>query len=100
MSVLMVLRVSAAPKAVEGYDQAAIRGIAERGRAAGALRHRFFTNGDEILVVDEWPDRETFEQFFASEPEIGQMMAAAGVTGQPSPEFFERMGVDDAINWD
>lgn len=100
MSVLMVLRVSGDPKAVEAYDQAAIQGVAARGKAAGALRHRFFTNGSEVVVVDEWPDRETFQRFFGEETEIGQIMAAAGVTSEPSVEFFERMAVDDAINWD
>jgi hypothetical protein len=100
MSVLMVLRVSGDPKAVEAYDAAAIRGVSDRGRAAGATKHRFFTNGSEVVVVDEWPDRESFQRFFDAETEIAQIMASAGVTSQPSVEFFERMDVDDAIDWD
>lgn len=96
----MVLRVPGDPKAVEAYDAAAIRAVSARGQAAGVTKHRFFTNGSEVVVVDEWPDRESFQRFFESETEIGQIMAAAGVTSEPSIEFFDRMDVDDAVGWD
>lgn len=100
MSVLMILRVAGDPKAWEAADQAAIKAVAERGAAAGGIRHRFFTNGSEILVVDEWPDAESFQSFFASSPEIPELMASAGITAEPTVEFWERMNIDDAINWD
>lgn len=99
MSVLMILRVAGDPQAFAA-DQAKIKEVAARGAAAGGIRHRFFTNGSEILVVDEWPDAESFQNFFASTPEIPEIMAAAGVTAEPTIEFWERMDVDDAINWD
>jgi hypothetical protein len=100
MSVLMTLRVSGDPKGVEGLDTDKIRAIAATAKSYGAIRHRFFTNGSEVLVVDEWPDRESFQKFFDGTPEIADVMAAAGVTAQPSVEFFDRMDVDDALNWD
>jgi hypothetical protein len=96
----VTVRVSGDPKGVEAYDQAAIQAVADRGKAAGAIRHRFFTNGSEVLVVDEWPDRETFQAFFDTETEIPQVMAAAGVTSQPTIEFWDRMDVEESINWD
>jgi len=100
MSVLVTVRVEGDPKGVEGFDQAVIQGVADLGRAAGAIRHRFFTNGSEIMVVDEWPDRETFQAFFDSNQDIPAVMAAAGVTSMPTVEFWDRMAVDEAINWD
>ncbi|MBO9522652.1 MAG: hypothetical protein J7518_14050 [Nocardioidaceae bacterium] len=100
MSVLMTLRVSGDPKGVEGFDIDRIRSIVDTAQAHGVLKHRFFTNGSEILVVDEWPDQETFQKFFDSAPEIGEVMAAAGVTAQPTIEFWDRMNVDDAVAWD
>lgn len=100
MSVLMTLRVSGDPKAVEAFDTERLRAIRDTAKTFGAQRHRFYTNGSELLVVDEWPDSESFQKFFDSTPEIGEMMAAAGVTAQPTIEFWDRMDVDDALNWD
>lgn len=100
MSVLMVLRVSGDSKAVESTDPAVLKTVTDRAKDLGATRHRFFTNGSEVLVVDEWPDQATFQQFFDSSPEIPEIMAAAGVTAAPTIEFWERVGVDDAFGWD
>lgn len=100
MSVLMILRVSGDPKAVEATDPAVLKTIGDRAEGLGATRHRFFTNGSEVLVVDEWPDAESFQKFFDSSPEIPEVMAAAGVTAAPVIEFWERVNVDDAFGWD
>ena len=97
MSVLMVLRVSGDPKAIEAFDAKVVQGIAERGKAGGALRHRFFTNGSEIVVVDEWSDRESFQRFFAASPEIGDVMQQAGVTTEPEITFWRKLETNDDI---
>ena len=99
MSVLMTLRVTGDAKALEAVDPSVFQGVVAKAEGMGASKHRFFTNGTEVLVVDEWPDRETFQQFFESTPEIPEVMAAAGVTTQPVIEFWERAGVEDALNW-
>lgn len=100
MSVLMTLRISGDPKAVEAFDPAVMQGIREKGLSYGAIRHRFFTNGSEILVIDEWPDRESFQKFFDSDTDIPNVMAAAGVTSEPEIEFWDRMDMDESIAWD
>jgi hypothetical protein len=100
MSVLMTLRVTGDAKALEGVDPAVFQGVVAKAVGMGATKHRFFTNGSEVLVVDEWPDRETFQQFFDGTPEIPEVMAAAGVTSPPVVEFWDRVGVDDALGWD
>jgi len=100
MSVLMVLRVAGDPKGVEATDSQVFKEVVEKAVGMGARKHRFFTNGSEILVLDEWDDAESFQEFFGSTPEIPQIMANAGVTTEPTVEFWERMAVDDALNWE
>ncbi|MFL6023072.1 MAG: hypothetical protein ACJ72D_22640 [Marmoricola sp.] len=99
MSVLMVLRVAGDPKGVEATDSQVFKEVVEKAVGMGAHKHRFFTNGSEIMVVDEWDDEESFQAFFDSTPEIPQIMANAGVTTAPTVEFWQRMEVDDALNW-
>ena len=100
MSVLMCLRVHGDAKQLEHlYDQdpTTFSSVAEVGRAAGATYHRFYATDDEILVIDEWPDEESFQRFFASQPEIPKIMAAAGVSTQPEITFFRKLDLGDDI---
>jgi len=100
MSVLMVLRVTGDPKGVEATDPEVFKRVVDKAVGMGALKHKFFTNGSEILVVDEWTDVESFQAFFSSTPEVPEIMAAAGVTTEPTVEFWQPMAVDDALNWE
>jgi quinol monooxygenase YgiN len=97
MSVLMTLRVSGNPKAIEAIDPAFLKNIADRGREYGVIRHRFYGTDDEVLVVDEWPDEESFRRFFDASPEIKDVMAEAGVTTEPTIEFWRELDTDDAV---
>jgi len=98
MSVLMTLRVSGDPKAVEATDQELMRTIADRGREYGVIRHRFYGSDDEVLVVDEWPDEKSFQAFYEASPDIKTIMDNAGVTAAPTIEFWRPLDVDDAID--
>ena len=53
MSVLMTLRVTGDAKALEGVDPAVFQGVVAKAEGMGATKHRFFTNGTEVLVVDK-----------------------------------------------
>ena len=97
MSVLMTLRVSGNAKAVEAIDPAFLKNIADRAREHGLLRHRFYGTEDEVLVVDEWPDEDSFRRFFEASPEIKDLMAQAGVTTEPTIEFWRELDTDDAV---
>lgn len=99
MSVLMTLRVAGDPKAIESADQAMLDTLVERAKEHGLISHHFFGNDNEVLVVDEWPDEESFKSFFDSSPEIGGMMAAAGVMSQPTAEFWRPLDVNDSVGW-
>ena len=96
MSVLMTLRVTADPKAVEATPDDVLAGIVEKAKSMGATYHRFYGNEKEVFVVDEWPDEGTFQKFFESTPEIGEMMQRAGA-GEPDIAFWHHLDVKDDI---
>jgi quinol monooxygenase YgiN len=99
MSVLMTLRVSGDAKAIEAVDQATFDTVVQRAKDHGLIRHRFFGSDSEILVVDEWPDEASFQAFVDASPEIGEMMAAAGATSEPTIEFWRPLDTNDAMGW-
>ena len=100
MSVMVGIRVSADAakfKEVVNNDPERMKRISQRGKDAGAIHHRFFAsvNGDEILVVDEWPSVEAFQGFFEGSPDIGEFMREAGVTTEPHVAFWEELDTPD-----
>jgi heme-degrading monooxygenase HmoA len=100
MSVIMGLRLSANRGQFEqaiNSDPARLVEISERAKQHGALHHQFYANlaGDAVLVVDEWPDAESFQRFFEASPDIGAMMGEAGVTQEPHPEFWQEIDTPD-----
>jgi quinol monooxygenase YgiN len=97
MSVLMTLRVSGDPTAIEATEQAVLDTIISRAKEHGLLRHRFYGSDDEVLVVDEWPDQDSFQRFLDATPEIAQMMEKAGVTAPPQFDFWRPLDVNDAV---
>ena len=103
MSVIMTLRVAGDPDKLEQFAQEnpdMIRGISERAQAAGAIAHRFYGSDGQIMVVDEWPDEASFQQFFAAEQEtIGPMMAQVA-TGEPEITFWRKLETGDDIGWE
>jgi len=99
MSVLMTLRVAGDPQAVEAADRQMLQTVVQRAKDHGMISHHFFGGDNEVLVVDEWPDEQSFKAFFESSPEVGQLMAAAGVTSQPKAEFWRPLDTGDAVGW-
>lgn len=100
MSVLMTLRVKGDPTKLEAMyeaDPKRFANVSDKGKTMGATYHRFFATDDEVLVIDEWPDENTFHTFFDSSPEIAQIMGEAGVTEQPTITFYRRLELGDDI---
>lgn len=99
MSVMMGMVIEADPARFEqvAKDNAELlTSISERAKQAGAISHQFFAGKDSVLVVDEWPDEASFLGFFeASGPEIGSLMSQAGVTAQPTPNFWRPLDTPD-----
>jgi hypothetical protein len=105
MSVIMTLQAAGDPKALEQYfsDNAAkAQAVLEAAKRHGLIAHRFYgsDDGGSLMVLDEWPDRQSFESFFKEqEPEIRPMFEAAHVTAQIEPTFWRELATNDAYGW-
>ena len=102
MAVLVTLRIAGDPSRIEQAlksDPERLAGIAERSKAKGALHHQFYgsADGGGVIVVDEWETADGFRQFFGENPDIGAMMAEAGVTSEPEVTFWNRLDTPDAF---
>jgi hypothetical protein len=93
----MTLRVNGSAKAVENEDKALLLSIVEKGKKHGVISHHFYGSDDEILVVDEWPDEESFQRFFAEAPEIQGIIERSGATGAPDVSFWRHLDTGDDI---
>ena len=52
------------------------------------------------MVLDEWPDEQSFLDFFAHmEPQIRPMMEAVGITAEPRPVFWRKLETNDEYGW-
>lgn len=87
MSVIVTIEFPAAAQIVEKviHDNGdTMTAISKDGRRHGALHHQFVENPDgRAVVIDEWPDEESFRQFFATQQDIPRIMAESGVTEAP-----------------
>ena len=85
MSIIAILRIPCNPADFESYAAGPggdlMRRISDAGKAAGAIRHTFAGGDNEVLVIDEWPDEQSFQAFFASQPEIADVMRDGGAQG-------------------
>jgi hypothetical protein len=105
MSVIMTFRVEGDPRKLEELaadDPEKLPAIAERAKEAGIIAHRFYGSDDGwIMVVDEWPDEQSFLSFFESQrSEIEPAMAEVGVSGEPEIRFWRKLATNDDIAWD
>jgi hypothetical protein len=104
MSVIMTLSIQGDPAALERYaaeNQEKMRGIVDHAVEHGVIAHRFYGSDGQILVIDEWPDEESFTSFFGHmQDEIGPLMQAAGATTAPKPVFWRKLDTHDDHGWD
>jgi hypothetical protein len=99
MSVMVVLRVPGNPTDLERYAAGpggeTMQRIAAAARAAGAVRHTFAGGEGEVLVTDEWPDEASFQNFFASQAEIADVMRDGGAQGPPATNIYRKLNTPD-----
>ncbi|HKT02607.1 MAG TPA: hypothetical protein VJT31_24010 [Rugosimonospora sp.] len=99
MSVMVVLRIPGNPADLERYAAGpggeVMERIAEAGKAAGAIHHTFAGGDSEVLVIDEWPDEQSFQAFFASQTEIADVMRDGGAQGPPEVSFYRKLATPD-----
>lgn len=98
MAVLITLKVAADIERLEQFAKDNVElftSVSGRGKEYGAISHRFYVSGGTVMVVDEWPDEESFQKFFGASPEIADIMAAAGASGPPEVSFWTKVDLGD-----
>src|SRR6266511_5771467 len=97
MSVIVTLNLTGYLRKMEQYtteNKETMQAVLEAAKGHGLIAHRFYgsDDGGRLMVLDECPDRQSFESFFREQQaEIGPMMEAAGVTSQPEPAFWNEL---------
>jgi hypothetical protein len=100
MSVFVILRIPGDPGKFERYAKEnadLMRRISGDGKAAGAIHHAFGGGDGEFLVIDEWPDAESFQRFFDTQTEIPRLMQEAGATGAPQVSIYPKLDTPDVF---
>lgn len=105
MSLIMTLQMRGDANRLEEFaaqNKEKMRAIADKAKEHGVIAHRFYGSDDgQVMVVDEWPDAESFQRFFQEmESEIGPMFGAVGITDQPHPTFWRRLETHDDVGWE
>jgi hypothetical protein len=103
VSVIMTLRVTGDPRALEQMaqgDPEKLERIIAAAKARGLIAHRFYGSDGKIMVIDEWPDAESFQAFFSEmESEIGPMMQQVA-TSEPEIVFWSKLDTGDDVGWE
>jgi hypothetical protein len=103
MSVIMTMWLKGDPAALEQYAQenpGKLEAIRDHAAEHGLIAHRFYGADGQILIVDEWPDAESFQGFFGHVAgDVAPAMEAAGVTEEPRPVFWHKLDTQDDYGW-
>ncbi len=67
----------------------------------GLIAHRFYASDGQIMVDRRVAGRGELPFVPCDTPkrQIGEMMVAAGVTGQPEPNFWRELETHDEYGW-
>ncbi|GAA2861406.1 hypothetical protein GCM10010472_18400 [Pseudonocardia halophobica] len=81
---------------VNRSHEAAMKRIIEDAQAKGAVHHAFSVTEDgACVVIDEWSSREAFDEFFAAQQEIPEIMRESGATGSPAITSYRLLETSD-----
>ena len=92
MAVIVLGRMQADPANIQKLwkDRADdFKAVQKAAMAAGAIHHRWGLGDGFIVIIDEWPDAASFENFFSSNAAIPELMQAGGVQGPPEFTIVE-----------
>jgi hypothetical protein len=101
---MMTVVVSGDPSRLEEHASSipdTMQEILASAKEHGLIAHRFYgSDSGEIMVVDEWPDGDSFHSFFEENRErIGSLMQGAGVTSEPQPKIWRKLETRDDYGW-
>jgi hypothetical protein len=103
MSVIVTLRLDGDPKKLEelaAADPGRMQAISERAKGHGVIAHRFYGTDGQLLVIDEWPDAESFQAFWAETgSEIAPLVESVGATSEPEVMFWSKLDSRDEVGW-
>ena len=105
MSVFMTMTISGNAGGMEQWAKDhpdKMQKVLESAKRHGLIAHRFYgsQDGGNLLVLDEWPDRQSFESFFQEEEaELQPMFEAVRAEGQPEPMYWQELTTGDAYGW-
>ncbi len=103
MSVIVTLWAKGDPRKLEQHaseNRDAMRSIIQSAEEHGVIAHRFYGNEGQIMVIDEWPDAQSFQTFFEqTRDRIGPLMQAAGIQDEPSISVWEKLDTGDDYGW-
>lgn len=103
MSVIVTVLTKGDPRQVEEYAAANrddMQAIVESARSHGLIAHRFYGADGQVLVIDEWPDGDSFHTFFEENGgRIGPIMQAAGAQGPPEINVWQKLDTGDDVGW-
>jgi hypothetical protein len=104
MSVILTFRASGDAQELERRAAAnpeAMRALSDRAKEHGLIAHRFYASDEgQIMVVDEWPDPESFQRFWdENRAEIEPLMRDVGVTAPPEIVFWRKLESHDEVGW-
>lgn len=69
--------------------------VSDEAKSMGCTGHQWGFAEDGLVLVDYWPDAETFQTFFDENKTIPHLMQAAGVSAAPEFEIVElKVGPD------
>ena len=105
MSIIMTLEVTGDPAGMERFasdNRETMRSVLDAAVKHGLIAHRFYgsEDGSKLLVLDEWPDRASFEAFFREqEAQIQPMFEAIRAASEPQPTYWRELSTEDAYGW-
>ena len=105
MSVIVTMQMQGDAARLESFaaeNSESMRTIVDKAKEHGVIAHRFYGSDDgRVMVVDEWPDAESFQRFFEEMgPQIGPMFGAVGITEQPQPAYWRKLETHDEVGWE
>src|SRR5437763_11845809 len=103
MSVIMTMWIKGDPDKLEesaGANVDEMRSIIESAKSHGLIAHRFYGSDGQIMVIDEWPDEQSFQSFFEeNRGRIEPLMQAVGAQGEPGINFWHKLETHDEVGW-
>ena len=104
MSVIVTVSVKGDSGKLEQHaseNRDRMQTIVSAAKSHGLIAHRFYGSEDgRILVIDEWPDGDSFHTFFSEQQaNIGPLMQAGGVTSEPEVTVWRKLETHDEVGW-